>query len=916
MARNVIEIVARGKDLTSGVFSKMARGTTASIGKITKSVFNLRTAFITLAGAGGVGLLARNILGMAGDFNKAMANVSTLVNTNVTDMDKLKKGILDMTTSANKSATELSRGLYGLLSAQVKNVTEAESGVINIANALKTLETISKTATAGLTDVNTTTRALTATLNAYGLAAEDANDVSDVFFKTVELGQITFEELATSIGFVLGPAANLNIRIEELFSSIATLTKGGLPAQRVMTGLRALFSSLLTPSNMAKNAAEELGIEWNSLAIKSRGLINFLRDLKKSLDDYEAKTGDSSEITGKLVPEVRALTAVLGLVDKQYESLNRDIKLMGDRTGSADAAFRKIKDSWQEQIKNIGLLVDQIKIGIGEEAFPVLLKFLNEHIKPIIKGIRDWVEANRELIRQKFQGFFDRILTYFDSFVKGMKEVINQSHLFIGVFKLVTAAATAVAAGMSRAALAFARLQLIKKMAEGVGKTGEELTKVATEIKELKDRIQELNDEAYDLGEKTLKQFGEALDTLKGKSGGSSDAIEKLIAALRRVKEESEGFVGPPAPEKTISGEGGGDKKESEGFVGPLRPKLEKKQISQMNALIAKGEELRKSRTAIFMQDIQQLEEAVRISNQSEEQKRKFLQATSDLKLDIFQQENEEIAEKEQQAAEERARIRMDELQKVADHGDSLAEVMSAKIQLFAANAQSVTSIMADTIIQIGGMVKGAIDDSLYALITGAGDMEQIWTSLWQSMLRAVISAVTTIIAQYLIMTAAALLGAKTQNIAEMASNATEVYGNSFASAAAIPEIGWIIAPGAAQANLATFLALAPLAAAAGAGAASSTVALAEGGIVDAPTLALIGEAGPEAVIPLSGPEAQRRLGRGVTINNLTLELFPNISDGSFLFNVPRTKLEQWTRKELLPVFDSLNERNIRPQRG
>ena len=42
---------------------------------------------------------------------------------------------------------------------------------------------------------------------------------------------------------------------------------------------------------------------------------------------------------------------------------------------------------------------------------------------------------------------------------------------------------------------------------------------------------------------------------------------------------------------------------------------------------------------------------------------------------------------------------------------------------------------------------------------------------------------------------------------------------------------------------------------------------MAQGGIVNSPTLALIGERGPEAVIPLSGPNAGGGMGSNVTIN-------------------------------------------------
>ena len=52
---------------------------------------------------------------------------------------------------------------------------------------------------------------------------------------------------------------------------------------------------------------------------------------------------------------------------------------------------------------------------------------------------------------------------------------------------------------------------------------------------------------------------------------------------------------------------------------------------------------------------------------------------------------------------------------------------------------------------------------------------------------------------------------------------------------------------------------------------------LAKGGIVTGPTLAMIGEAGPEAVIPLSGPNSK---GMGQTINiNINMSGFSDRSD-------------------------------------
>jgi SLT domain-containing protein len=103
---------------------------------------------------------------------------------------------------------------------------------------------------------------------------------------------------------------------------------------------------------------------------------------------------------------------------------------------------------------------------------------------------------------------------------------------------------------------------------------------------------------------------------------------------------------------------------------------------------------------------------------------------------------------------------------------------------------------------------------------------------------------------------------------------------------------------------------------AAGAGVGAGIAALAEGGIVDRPTLALIGEAGPEAVIPLGGSTRNLMQQERQPINIQKVELFPNVTEGDALFSIPRTTLERWLRRDVIPVMNQLNERGLRPVRG
>jgi TP901 family phage tail tape measure protein len=326
--------------------------------KFDKSASLLSTTLGKTLALGALGALTvgfKRSIDAASDFEKSMANVATLVDTSVVSIDGLSQSVLDMTTEVLKSSEDLSAGLYQVFS----------SGVTDSAEAMDVLKTSAIAATAGLSDTRTSVDAITTVINAYGLAASDATDVSDLMFQTVKLGKTTFSELAGAIGTVISPASSLGIKLEDLFSSIATLTKGGIDTRTATTALRATFLSILKPTDQAKEAAKELGFELSATALQSKGLINFLNEMKDA-------TGGNTEAMSKLIPETRALNAVLALTGQQSEELNDIMKAMGDRAGSTREAFEKQKATFEATKVEIGLLVDQAKISIGTKLIPVI----------------------------------------------------------------------------------------------------------------------------------------------------------------------------------------------------------------------------------------------------------------------------------------------------------------------------------------------------------------------------------------------------------------------------------------------------------------------------------------------------------------------------------------------------------------
>ena len=79
--------------------------------------------------------------------------------------------------------------------------------------------------------------------------------------QTQNYGKTTFGELASSIGQVTPVANSLNVSTDELFSSIAILTKNGINTSSAITGLKAAYSNILKPTADASKTAKQLGID-------------------------------------------------------------------------------------------------------------------------------------------------------------------------------------------------------------------------------------------------------------------------------------------------------------------------------------------------------------------------------------------------------------------------------------------------------------------------------------------------------------------------------------------------------------------------------------------------------------------------------------------------------------------------------
>ena len=224
---------------------------------------------------------------------------------------------------------------------------------------------------------------LTSAVAAFGLEASDVDAVADKFFKTVEVGKLRFEDIASSIGSVAPLASQLGISLDELLAAGSALTLTGQTLSESFTNIQGVMNAVLRPSGEAIKLADELGVEFTATALQTKGLTRFLKDL-------EIQVGGDIEVMGQLFGRIEGLRGVLALTGNQAEAFAKNLNAIQNATGATNAAVEIQNKTYQAQIDLLKNQLSLVLQTIGEELLPSVTEAL-EDMNAALMGV-DWEE--------------------------------------------------------------------------------------------------------------------------------------------------------------------------------------------------------------------------------------------------------------------------------------------------------------------------------------------------------------------------------------------------------------------------------------------------------------------------------------------------------------------------------------------
>ena len=344
---------------TNSVFGKLAMGgnTVNSVfGKLAGGVKSLATGLLGIATGVIAGFAFANMIDGARDLSSALAELATLLPANSAELANMQSAARAMADEFGTTAAFQIQAFYGAVSA----------GATDAAAAIAIVDTANKLAIGGITDVATGVDILTTATNAYAASGLLASSASDALFVGMRAGKTTIGELAGGLGNVIPIAAALGVEFDELVAGTAALTLQGLSTATAITSLRAILSGVAKPTAEASKLATELGLDFSTTALRTKGLAGFLQDVVD-------KTGGSADKLSVLFGSVEALNAALAFAGAGGESFIQILGDMADKTGATDQALTTVQQNLDNRWGLLLTRLNNLAIDLGYALLSVIV---------------------------------------------------------------------------------------------------------------------------------------------------------------------------------------------------------------------------------------------------------------------------------------------------------------------------------------------------------------------------------------------------------------------------------------------------------------------------------------------------------------------------------------------------------------
>lgn len=388
----------------------MARGLAGSLGVL----WLTWGSTIPIAAGAAIGMSMRQIITAGKELEYQLRFVSEL-----TDRTQVSfQTFFDAMGSSMTPPLEAAKGLRAL----------AQSG-LDTKQALAALKPTLDLAVVGELSVSEAAYAATGAMHAFNLGFGEISRVGDVFAKAAAISNTSVAGITESMKQASTVAEFYGITVEETGAALALLAKRNIEGSAAGTAFRNMMVELTTPSEKAKKAMAQLGLELYDNQNRLKDFRTIMTDLYGTLSqlDEKSRLAALNDIFNER--GVKAAAAILG----DFTTFEKLLREMGDAGGYTSQVLSGLSDTVQGQL--------QIAMSNMTKTFQMAFQEVQSGTKNIARDLADLAasEGFREMVRDLAVFTVDLTRALLDN-----KEVIGSVVAAWAGLKIVTSLTTTI----------------------------------------------------------------------------------------------------------------------------------------------------------------------------------------------------------------------------------------------------------------------------------------------------------------------------------------------------------------------------------------------------------------------------------------------------------------------------------------
>ena len=378
----------------AGAYGELATAAKGAADAQAGSAAKADTASAAAAGGGlgkykmalvGIGVGAAVAVDGAAKYQAETTRLVTSAGESAANLDKVRQGMLTLSSQTDQSTADLSSGMYLV-----------ESAGYHGAAGLTVLKAAAQGAKDEGANLATVANGVTDALVDYHLPASDAANVTSQLVAGVSHGKTTFEAFSGSLSNILPLASSVHLSLADVSGVLAEMTAHGMSADQASQDEANAMRELIKPNAAMVKEMTALGITSKQVydSLGTRGLAGTMQWLSGVARDGSAAIGQNyTQALGKLMGTAPGLVTALMTTGENASATSAAIKGISSATADAQGnvdGFSTVSKTASFQLGAAKQAAEAMGVSLGE----VLLPAVMDVVRPLTSFLQ-LVQSNR-----------------------------------------------------------------------------------------------------------------------------------------------------------------------------------------------------------------------------------------------------------------------------------------------------------------------------------------------------------------------------------------------------------------------------------------------------------------------------------------------------------------------------------------